>query len=165
MMRITSFLSIVALACSAATSTPITQVVGTWGGDNAGLIVSNTDIHVHIGCTLGDALGPIHPDANGRFEATGTYNVNAYPVDRGITHPATFSGQIINQTMTLTVSLTDTTRVLGPVTLIYGKDPKMGPCPICRVPHSLRSSSLPLNGGVRPVKSSVTFASYGPLSP
>jgi hypothetical protein len=105
------------------------------------LIVSNTDVHVHIGCTLGDALGPIHPDANGRFEATGTYNVNAYPVDRGITHPARFSGQIINQTMTLTVSLTDTARVLGPVTLIYGKDPKMGPCPICRVPKGMRSAT------------------------
>lgn len=140
MRRISVFPSIIfaALACSAATSTPITQVVGTWGGDNAGLIVSNTDVHVHIGCTLGDALGPIHPDANGRFEATGTYNVNAYPVDRGIIHPARFTGQIIEQTMTLTVSLTDTARVLGPVTLIYGKDPKMGPCPICRVPKGIR---------------------------
>ena len=140
MTRITATLSIFAiLACSAATSTPITQVAGTWGGDNAGLIVSDTDIHVHIGCTLGDAVGPIHPDANGRFEATGTYNVDAYPVDRGIIHPARFTGQIIEQTMTLTVSLTDTARVLGPVTLIYGKEPKMGPCPICRVPKGIRN--------------------------
>jgi hypothetical protein len=135
MTRISAILSVFAtLACSAATSAHITEVVGTWGGDNAGLIVSNTDVHVHIGCTLGDALGPINPDANGRFEATGTYNVDAYPVDRGITHPATFTGQIVDQTMTLTVSLTDTGRVLGPVTLVYGKEPKMGPCPICRVP-------------------------------
>jgi hypothetical protein len=53
MTRTTVILSIFAvLACSAATSTPITQVVGTWGGDNAGLIVSNTDVHVHIGCAL-----------------------------------------------------------------------------------------------------------------
>jgi len=139
MRRISAILSIFAtIACSAATSAHITEVVGTWGGDNAGLIVSNTDVHVHIGCTLGDALGPIHPDANGRFEATGTYNVNAYPVDRGIFHPARFTGQIIEQTMTLTVSLTDTARVLGPVTLVYGKDPKMGPCPICRVPKGMR---------------------------
>ena len=111
------------LACSAATSTPITDVVGTWGGDNAGLIVSNTDVHVHIGCTLGDAVGPIRTDADGRFEATGTYNVDAYPVDRGITHPASFTGHIVGQTMTLTVTLTDIGRVLGPVTLIYGNDP------------------------------------------
>src|ERR1700694_3997474 len=134
------------LACSAATSTPITQVVGTWGGDNAGLIVSSTDLHIPIGCTLGDAVGPIHPDANGRFEATGTYNVDAYPVDRGITHPATFSGQIINQTMPRTASLTDTARMLGPVTLIYGKEPKMGPCPICRVPKGIRARTTTESG-------------------
>jgi len=138
MTRISAILSVFAtVACSAATSARITDVVGTWGGDNAGLIVTNTDVHVHIGCTLGDALGPINPDANGRFEATGTYNVDAYPVNRGITHPATFTGQIIDQTMTLTVSLTDTARVLGPVTLVYGKEPQMGPCPICRVPKGM----------------------------
>lgn len=134
--RIGAMLFIVAvLACSAATSTPVTEVTGTWGGDNAGLIVNDTDVHVHIGCTLGDAVGPIRPDADGRFEASGTYNVDAFPVDRGITHPATFTGQIVGQTMTLTVSLNDTARVLGPVTLIYGKEPKMGPCPICRRPR------------------------------
>jgi hypothetical protein len=139
MTRIFAVLSILAtVACPTATSAHITEVVGTWGGDNAGMIVNSTDVHVHIGCTLGDALGPINPDANGRFEATGTYNVDAYPVDRGITHPATFTGQIIDQTMTLTVSLTDTQRVLGPVTLVYGKEPKMGPCPICRVPKGVR---------------------------
>jgi hypothetical protein len=133
-LALPSFLAL--LACSAATSTPITDVVGTWGGDNAGMIVAGNDVHVHIGCTLGNAVGPIHPDENGRFEASGTYNVDAYPVDRGITHPATFSGRIIGQTMTLTVSLTDTGQVLGPVALVYGKEPKMGPCPICRTPGS-----------------------------
>ena len=140
MTRISLLPSLFAIvACSAATSTPITDVIGTWGGDNAGLIVSNNDVHVHIGCTLGDAVGPIRTDSNGRFEVTGTYNVDAYPVNRGIEHPAKFTGQIVDQTMTLTVSLTDTTRVLGPVTLIYGKEPKMGPCPICRVPKGARS--------------------------
>ncbi len=73
MTRITAVLSsFVILACSAATSTPITDVVGTWGGDNAGLIVNGTDVHVHIGCTLGDAVGPVLPDANGRFGVSGT---------------------------------------------------------------------------------------------
>jgi len=135
MARITVILSmLVALACYNSSSAPITEVVGTWGGDDAGLIVTDTNVHIHIGCTLGDALGPIRPDANGRFEASGTYNVDAFPIDRGIVHPARFTGQITGQTMTLTVSLTDTARVLGPVTLTLGKEPKMGPCPICRTP-------------------------------
>jgi hypothetical protein len=134
MTRISLIPSVVAMiACSAATSTPITDVVGTWGGENAGLIVTNNDVHVHVGCTLGNAAGPIRADANGRFDVSGTYNVDAYPVDRGITHPARFSGRIVGKTMTLTVTLTDTGQVLGPVTMVYGEEPRMGPCPICRV--------------------------------
>ena len=129
----TSFIA--ALACYNASSAPITQVVGTWGGDNAGLIASETAAHVHIGCTLGETNSSIRPDADGRFDVVGTYNVDAYPVDRGITHPARFTGQVARHTMTLTVVLTDTARQLGPVTLIYGKEPKMGPCPICRTPR------------------------------
>jgi len=35
--------------------------------------------------------------------------------------------------MTLTVTLTDTAVTLGPVQLTLGKEPRMGPCPICRV--------------------------------
>jgi hypothetical protein len=128
------------LACSAATSTPPAGLIGTWGGDNAGMIVTTEDVHVHIGCTLGDANAPIQTDASGHFEFNGTYNVDAYPVDRGITHPAVFSGRIVGPTMTLTVSLSDTSRVLGPVTLVYGEEPKMGPCPICRVPRRRGSS-------------------------
>ena len=131
------------VACSAATSARITDVVGTWGGDNAGMIITGNDVHVHIGCTLGNTVRPIHPDANGRFEAGGTYNVDAYPVDRGIIHPATFSGRIVGRTMTLTVTLTDTGQVLGPVTLVYGKEPKMGPCPICRDPKPGSGRSYP----------------------
>jgi len=144
MIRVSVFLPLVTLlACSSVTSTPITEVAGTWGGDDAGLIVSSNGIHVHIGCTSGDVIGPIRPDSSGRFQASGTYNVDAYPVDRGIIHPANFTGRIVGQTMTLTVGLTDTARVLGPVTLIYGKEPKMGPCPICRVPKGMRSFDLP----------------------
>ena len=126
------------IACSTATTTPAgnLNIQGTWGGDNAGLIVNLDDVHVHIGCTLGDANGPIRTDANGRFEATGTYNVDAYPINRGIEHPAKFSGEVRGSVMTLTVALTDTARVLGPVTLTYGKQPVMGPCPICRVPKA-----------------------------
>ena len=57
-----------------------------------------------------------------------------HPVDRGILHPARFSGRVVDGWMTLVVTLTDTAVTLGPVQLVYGKEPRMGPCPICRVP-------------------------------
>lgn len=132
------FLAFSAAACPNAPAAPITDIIGTWGGDNAGLIASDTSAHVHIRCTVGDTKGRVTPDAAGHFSISGVYNVDAYPIDRGITHPAEFSGQISGNTMTLTVVLTDTGRQLGPVSLTYGKEPKMGPCPICRVVKHLQ---------------------------
>ena len=133
MARTYLVLSLTALvACTATSVDPITDIDGTWGGDNAGLIATDTVAHVHIGCTLGYAKTPILIQADGSFEATGTYNVDAFPIDRGIIHPARFSGRITGKTMTLTVVLTDDGRQLGPVTLVLGKEPVMGPCPICR---------------------------------
>ena len=121
-------------ACSAGPGAPVGDIVGTWGGTNAGLIATDSTAHVHIGCTLGDVTGAIRADSAGRFDVTGTYDVDAYPVARGVLHPARFTGQVLGHTMVLTVMLTDTARVLGPVTLTYGHEPQMGPCPICRVP-------------------------------
>jgi len=145
-----------ALACYNATGGPITDITGTWGGENAGLIASDTIAHVHIGCTLGETKGPIVLDADGRFEVSGTYNVDAYPVDRGIVHPARFSGQIVGRSMILTVTLTDTARTLGPVTLTFGKEPKMGPCPICRSPTGMRDRSPAVNAPDGTQRSSTT---------
>ena len=110
--------------------------LGTWGGDNAGMIVADTGAHVHIGCTLGDVPGVIALLTGGTFDVTGRYNLYAYPVDRGIYSPARFTGQAGSAALVLTVTVDDTvshtTKVLGPVKLVLGKDPRMGPCPICR---------------------------------
>ena len=125
---------ILAAACYSSPSDPITEIKGTWGGDNAGLIASDTSAHVHIGCTLGDTSVPIRPDASGRFDVPGTYNIDAYPIDRGIIHPARFTGSVRGDELTITVTLTDIGNQLGPVKLVKGKEPKMGPCPICREP-------------------------------
>ena len=126
----------VLVACTTGPNPPTDVVAGTWGGENAGLIATDTTVHVHIGCTLGDVSGRLHLDADGYFEGTGLYNVDAYPVDRGILHPARYTGRVTGRTMILTVALTDTTRQLGPVLLTYGKEPRMQVCPICRVPAS-----------------------------
>lgn len=125
--------TVATIACYAGTSLPLTEISGTWGGDDAGLIAAEKSAHIHVGCTLGDTDAPIRPNADGSFEASGTYNVDAYPIDRGIIHPATFSGRVDGDQLTLRVTLTDTVRVIGPVILLKGKEPKMGPCPICRV--------------------------------
>src|SRR5881398_2221050 len=99
-------------------------IKGTWGGENAGLIAFDTTAHVHIGCTAGDTKQAIVADEQGRFDAPG--------------HPAQFTGSTDGHVMTLTVTLTDTAVTLGPVRLELGKEPRMGPCPICRKPSGSR---------------------------
>lgn len=108
---------------------------GAWGGQNAGVIVNDSAMHVHIGCTYGNAPRP--ELSGGRFVVTGVHNITAHPVDLGVLHPARFSGVVRGRLMTLTITLTDTSVVLGPVTVQLGTEPKMGPCPICRVPGDM----------------------------
>ena len=113
---------------------PPKDLAGTWGGENAALIADDTSAHVHIGCTYGNIHQQIVP-TEGRFDVPGEQNITAHPVDLGIMHPARFRGRIVGSSMTLTIQLTDTTVTLGPVLLTFGKEPRMGPCPICRRPR------------------------------
>jgi hypothetical protein len=109
--------------------------VGTWGGENAGVIVNDSIAHVHIACTLGNIPAPVVLEEGGRFDVAGTYVLRAYPIHIGPDLPAQFSGTITNNRLTLRVAVNDTvekkTVNLGPVVLTLGRDPRMGPCPIC----------------------------------
>ncbi len=111
---------------------PPKGILGLWGGENAALIADDSSAHVHIGCTYGNIHQLIVPDADGRFVVPGEQNITAHPVDAGIFHPAQFSGRIMGNNMSLTITLTDTTVTLGPVQLSFGKEPRMQACPICR---------------------------------
>jgi hypothetical protein len=59
------FALLVGGACSSSRMHPDTVPVGTWGGEDAGLLVRSDGAHAHIGCTLGDVSGPISVDAAG----------------------------------------------------------------------------------------------------
>ena len=110
---------------------------GTWGAEGAGVIVSESGVHVHIGCTFGDIAGGVDV-ANGRFTVDGDYMLRAYPVAVGPTVPARFMGVVDGRTLTLTVAVDDTVEnrqvTLGPVVVRHGQEPEMAQCPICRVP-------------------------------
>jgi hypothetical protein len=79
--------------------------VGTWGGDNAGVIVTDSVTHVHIGCTFGDIPGRARLDAAGRFTLDGTYVLKAYPVLVGPSLPAQFSGVVEGKRLTIAVAV------------------------------------------------------------
>lgn len=112
--------------------------LGTWGGADAGVIVTDSLAHVHVGCTYGDFAGRIAIDAEGNFTVAGSYLQHAYPVALGPTMPAQFHGRVLGGTLTYTVIVTDTIEnknvTLGPAVVRLGKEPQMGPCPICHTP-------------------------------
>lgn len=114
------------------------KVSGTWGGDNAGLIVDDTSAHVHIACTFGNVAQGIEPGTDGRFDVPGEYVLRAYPVYVGPSLPARFQGSVAGRSLTLTVigqdTTADTTATLGLVKLYLGREPQMQMCPICRKP-------------------------------
>jgi hypothetical protein len=109
--------------------------IGTWGSDGAGMIVGDTAMHHHIGCTYGDVSGRV-PVVGGEFDVPGSYMLRAFPVAIGPTVPARFTGRIAGTAATVTVTVDDTvqhqTVVLGPVVVKFGEQPRLGPCPICR---------------------------------
>jgi hypothetical protein len=109
--------------------------VGSWGGDNVGLLLEPAVAHVHIGCTNGDFPAPLQVDDENRISVSGSYLLRAYPVAIGPTLPAQLAGVLRGRALTFTVSVNDTVDkklvVLGPVTVSLGTDPRMGPCPIC----------------------------------
>lgn len=112
--------------------------IGTWGGSDAGVIVTDSLAHVHIGCTYGDIPGRIALNADGEFTVSGSYLQRAYPVAIGPTMPAQFHGKVAGAMLTYSVVVTDTIEnkvtTLGPAVVRLGKDPQMGPCPICHTP-------------------------------
>ncbi len=111
--------------------------IGTWGAVNAGVLVSDTVAHVHVGCTNGNFSGPVALDAAGRFNVAGSYILRAYPVAIGPPLPAQFAGTVQGNKLHLTVTVNDTVEkkvvVVGPVTVTFAREPQMGPCPICRM--------------------------------
>ena len=132
-------------ACSPSTNLPPYDgfiALGTWGGDTTGMIVSDTAMHLHIGCTYGDVSGRVPLVGNSYFDVNGTYQLHAYPVAVGPALPARFIGHRFGDQMDVTVIVDDTvahvTVQKGPVIVRYGDEPQMGPCPICRRPIHTR---------------------------
>jgi hypothetical protein len=133
----------VVAACGGRSVTASTHVLspGTWGGENAGAIVDDTIVHIHIGCTLGNFPPPAVIDGEGRFSIEGSYTLRAFPVAVGPSLPAVFTGVVNGTQLTLSVAVNDTVEKkfvpLGPVTVVLGREPRMQTCPICRTPGEM----------------------------
>jgi hypothetical protein len=153
-------LAAVSVGCSSGTSGSTASLppfdggvaIGTWGGDGAAMIVGDTAMHIHVGCTFGDVSGRV-PVSNNHFDVAGSYMLRAFPIAIGPTVPARFVGDLSGATARVTITVDDTvehkTVILGPVSVTYGQDARLMPCPICRRPDLDRRSAIAGNGKSR----------------
>ena len=129
-------------SCSSEPDLPPAIPEGTWGGDDAGVLLTATSAHVHVGCTQGNFGAPIPVGGDGSFRAEGRYShmYELYPLGTGKDHPATLSGRLDREDrLTFTVRVTDGEEEYGPVEVRRGVEPSMQNCPICRLPEAERA--------------------------
>jgi len=111
---------------------PDKVAVGLWGGMHIGLRVKDDGASIQYDCADGTIGQPLVTDDKGNFEVTGIHNKgHGGPViigEKPDSHPARYTGQVNGETMTLTVTLTDTKESFGPFTLTYGKQPRIFRC-------------------------------------
>jgi hypothetical protein len=106
---------------------------GTWGGDQAELVVTTSGASTRLFCAHGAIEQPILLDSSGRFEAGGysVFEGGPTPIDdTPFRRPAIYSGSSDGKTMTLTVTLPTQNQKLGPFTLVFGQGTTLRPCPI-----------------------------------
>ena len=109
-----------------------TLVTGDWGGPHLGLVATISGATLEYDCAEGRIAGPIRPDDGGRFLVTGEHFPGhggpiriGDPVER---LPASYLGTVRGNTMTVTVTLTDSNQTLGTFTLVRGASPHVFKC-------------------------------------
>ena len=124
--------ALTALAAACATQPTAGDPLGTWGGDHIALSVTADGATLEYDCAAGAIEGAITLDAEGRFGALGTHDIgHGGPVRQDEVpnrHPASYEGRITGDTMTLTVTLTDSATPVGTFGLVRGAAPRIVRC-------------------------------------
>ena len=132
-MRIICALLFLAGILSQETSARDRETVrtGPWGGPHMGMEVQLNSARVEFACAGGSIGQPIPLDRQGRFDVAGIY-VQGHggpggeqPGDR---HPARYNGRVQGNTMSVTVTLTDSREMIGRFVLTYGQSPNVTSC-------------------------------------
>jgi hypothetical protein len=119
-MRVSTLLvGLVALGCFSPTAP---DVLGTWGGQDASLVLSTSGGTVSYPCGAGTIDSGWTLSAGGRFVASGEHFFGGGPLppQGRPPHPARYVGQVEGHNLTLAVTLTDLNQTLGPFYLVRG---------------------------------------------
>jgi hypothetical protein len=103
---------------------------GTWGGQHINMKVGAKSATIEYDCATGTIRGPLVVDSEGNFTLRGTHRMQrGGPVRADETpndHPATYTGSIKGNTMTLNLKLSDSD--VETFTLEKGKEGELFRC-------------------------------------
>jgi hypothetical protein len=107
-------------------------LTGMWGGQHMRLEVSSKGARIEYDCAHGTIDQPMTLDSSGYFDVRGIHvTERGGPVregERSDALAARYTGRIQDQTMTITVILTESKEIAGTFTLGYGKAPRLKKC-------------------------------------
>ena len=108
------------------------DLIGVWGGEHIGMVVSDSSVTLDYDCAYGTIDEPFSTNENGEFDLVGVHILEhggAIRIDETPDeHPALYKGYIEENVMTLKVTLTDTGEEIGTFTLILGAIPNVHKC-------------------------------------
>lgn len=106
-------------------------LTGSWGGPNIAVTFQGAFGDVQFDCATGSIDGLVMAAQGGPFTVKGNYRAGATgPIrvgQRFVVQPATYSGDVVKDVMTLNVKLDDGT-LIGPFTLTQGAPPQITRC-------------------------------------
>ncbi len=108
------------------------KILGSWGGDHVGLILTEASGRAEFDCAHGSINESFVVDAEGKFDLQGTYvPEHPGPIHNGEKpdeHPARYTGSVQGDSMVLTGAVPDRNQSLGPFKLFQGKKPRVFKC-------------------------------------
>jgi len=127
------FILTLALAACADTHTPPPSVIiGSWGGDHAGLVATADSGTLEYDCAVGRVTEALRPGADGRFVASGTHTPGhggpARIDEVLLRRPARYTGRVDGDLLELTVVMTDSNAVVGTFQMTRGRSAHVVKC-------------------------------------
>jgi hypothetical protein len=133
MLRVSFMVPLAAsLACCASVAWVSRPLLGSWGGQHVGLVLTLDGGTVDYDCADGRIDGPVMAASGGRFQASGWHRPgHGGPAREGEVlprWPARYSGTVSGEWMTLRVDVPDRGIVIGPYRLRRRAEPILMRC-------------------------------------
>ena len=131
MYRVTlvTAVALLMLGCRSLTSSSLSVPHGVWGGDHVALVVTSEGAQVNFDCGHGTVDEALTLDSQEQFDVKGSFTPEGGPTPASEqSRPARYSGRLQGTSMTLSVTLTDTSQMVGSFALALGRPPSLVKC-------------------------------------